>query len=325
MGFPTIRPRRLRGNQSLRHLVRETTLSKDDLIFPLFVAPGHGVKNEISSMPGNYHWSVDTLLGEVESLLRLGIRAAILFGLPESKDAVGTGAYVDDGIVQRALRAVKARFPEIYLITDVCLCEYTDHGHCGLIHNHDVQNDSTVELLSATALSHARAGADMVAPSDMMDGRIGAMRRVLDESGFEHTPIMSYAVKYASAYYGPFRVAANSAPQFGDRRTYQMDPANAREALREAELDVAEGADILMVKPALAYMDIIRRVRDRFDLPVACYNVSGEFAMVKAAAEKGWIDERRIVMESLTGMKRAGSDLILTYHAKDVCRWLDEA
>jgi porphobilinogen synthase len=324
MGFPFARPRRIRANETIRRLVRETRLHKEDLIYPLFVVPGRGVQAEIESMPGNYHWSVDTLLGEVESLLGLGIRATILFGIPEEKDAAGTGAYAESGIIQRAVRAVKERFPELYVITDVCLCEYTDHGHCGLIEGEDVANDPTLDLIARTALSHAAAGADMVAPSDMMDGRVGAIRDALDENGFAQVPIMAYSVKYASAFYGPFRAAAQSAPRFGDRRTYQMDPANGREALKEAELDVAEGADILMVKPALAYMDIIWRVKERFDLPIATYNVSGEYAMVKAAATNGWIDERRIVMELLTGMKRAGADLILTYHAKDVCRWLDE-
>jgi len=324
MSFPTARPRRLRGSETIRRLVRETVLTTDDLIYPLFVAPGTGVKHEISSMPGNYHWSTDTVLGEIEAMLRLGIRSTILFGLPESKDEVGSGAYHEEGIVQQAVRAIKGRFPEMYVITDVCLCEYTSHGHCGIIKGDTVDNDPTLDLLSRTALSHARAGADMVAPSDMMDGRVGAIRAGLDRAGFTGMPIMAYSAKYASAYYGPFRIAADSAPAFGDRRSYQMDPGNAREALREVELDISEGADIVMVKPALAYMDIIYRVREAFDLPVACYNVSGEFAMVKAAAANGWIDERRVVLETLTGLKRAGSDLILTYHAKDVSRWLSE-
>jgi len=324
MAFPTSRPRRLRSTETLRRLVRETVLTKDDLILPLFAAPGRGIKNEISSMPGNYHWSTDTILHEMESMLELGVKATLLFGLPESKDEVGTGAYSEQGIVQQAIRAIKSRFPEMYVITDVCLCEYTSHGHCGIIKGDGVDNDPTVDLIARTALSHAEAGADMVAPSDMMDGRIGAMRQLLDRSGHADVPIMAYSAKYASAYYGPFRVAADSAPAFGDRRSYQMDPGNAREALREVALDIEEGADIVMVKPALAYMDIIHRVKEATSLPVACYNVSGEFAMVKAAAANGWIDERRIVMETMTGFKRAGADLILTYHAKDVAGWLDQ-
>lgn len=323
MNFPTARPRRLRLTETVRRMVRETSLSKNDLILPLFIAPGKGVKNEISSMPGNYHWSTDTVLGEAEELLMLGLRSIILFGLPESKDDVGSGAYHDHGVVQEAIRAIKARFPELHVVTDVCLCEYTSHGHCGIIKGETVDNDPTLDLLARTALSHVEAGADMVAPSDMMDGRVGAIRQALDKAGHETVPIMAYSAKYASAYYGPFRVAADSAPAFGDRRSYQMDPANAREALREVELDILEGADIVMVKPALAYMDIIRRVRESFDLPVAAYNVSGEFAMVKAAAQAGWVDERRIVMETTLGFKRAGADIILTYHAKDVARWLD--
>lgn len=323
MTFPTARPRRLRRTETIRRMVREHSLAKADLMLPLFVAPGKGVKHEISAMPGNYHWSVDTVLGEIESMLELGLRSTILFGLPEGKDEVGTGAYHEHGIVQQAVRAIKARFPEMYVVTDVCLCEYTSHGHCGVIKDETVDNDPTLDLLARTALSHAAAGADMVAPSDMMDGRVGAIRSALDRSGFDQVPIMAYSAKYASAYYGPFRVAVDSAPAFGDRRSYQMDPGNAREALRETELDILEGADIVMVKPALAYMDIIYRVREAFDLPVACYNVSGEFAMVKAAAANGWIDERRTVMETLLGFKRAGADIILTYHAKDVCRWLD--
>ncbi|MFZ5823589.1 MAG: porphobilinogen synthase [Bacillota bacterium] len=324
MSFPTARPRRLRRTETLRQMVRETVVTKNDLIYPLFLAPGKGVKNEISSMPGNYHWSTDTVLHEVEAMLKLGVKSTILFGLPESKDEVGTGAYHSHGIIQEGIRAIKSRFPELYVVTDVCLCEYTSHGHCGIIKGDTVDNDPTLDLLAKTAISHAEAGADMVAPSDMMDGRVAAIREGLDKHGFHEVPIMSYSAKYASAYYGPFRVAADSAPAFGDRRSYQMDPGNAREALRETELDIVEGADIVMVKPALAYMDIIHRVKEAFDLPVACYNVSGEFAMVKAAAEKGWIDERRIVMESMTSFKRAGADIIITYHAKDVARWLDE-
>jgi porphobilinogen synthase len=324
MAFPTIRPRRLRLNPTLRRLVRETVLTKDDLMLPLFVAPGKGVKEEISAMPGNYHFSTDTILGEIEEMLQLGVKSTILFGLPEHKDECGSEAYAEHGVVQEAIRAIKARFPEMYVATDVCMCEYTSHGHCGIIKGDTVDNDPTLDLLAKTALSHVQAGADMVAPSDMMDGRVAAIRARLDAEGFEGTPIMAYSAKYASAYYGPFRVAADSAPAFGDRRSYQMDPGNAREALRETELDIMEGADIVMVKPALAYMDIIHRVREAFDLPVACYNVSGEFAMVKAAAANGWIDEKRTVMETMLGFKRAGADLILTYHAKDVARWLDE-
>jgi porphobilinogen synthase len=324
MSFPNTRPRRLRLNPTLRSMVRETVLTKDGLIYPVFVAPGKGVRNEISAMPGQYQLSTDTLLAEVEEMLKVGVRSTILFGLPESKDECGSGAFHEHGIVQQAIRAIKSRYPEMYVVTDVCMCEYTSHGHCGMIKGDTVDNDPTLDLLAKTALSHAEAGADMVAPSDMMDGRVAAIRSALDQGGFQDVPVMSYAVKYASAYYGPFRVAADSAPAFGDRRSYQMDPGNAREALREAEQDVLEGADILMVKPALAYMDIIHRVRENFDLPVACYNVSGEYAMVKAAAANGWIDERRTVMETMLGFKRAGADIILTYHAKDVARWLDE-
>jgi porphobilinogen synthase len=324
MSFPIIRPRRLRLNPTLRRLVRETVLTKDDLMLPLFVAPGTGVKEEISSMPGNYHFSTDTILFEIEEMLKLGVQSTILFGLPEHKDECGTEAFAEHGVVQEAIRSIKARFPEMYVATDVCMCEYTSHGHCGIIKGDTVDNDPTLELLAKAALSHARAGADMVAPSDMMDGRVAAIRERLDSNGYDGVPIMAYSAKYASAYYGPFRVAADSAPAFGDRRSYQMDPGNAREALRETELDILEGADIVMVKPALAYMDIIYRVREQFDLPVACYNVSGEFAMVKAAAANGWIDERRTVLETMLGFKRAGADLILTYHAKDVARWLNE-
>jgi len=323
-GYPTVRLRRLRLSETARRLVRENRVSCDDLIYPLFVVAGRGVRREIPSLPGNYHWSADTILYEVEEMLKLGIRAALLFGLPESKDELGSGAYDPHGVVQEAIRSIKARFPEAYLITDVCLCEYTSHGHCGIVKGDTVDNDPTLTLLAQTALSHAEAGADMVAPSDMMDGRVAAIRSALDECGFQHVPIMAYSAKYASAYYGPFRVAADSAPAFGDRRAYQMDPPNAREALREVEQDVLEGADIVMVKPALAYMDVIYRVRQAFDLPVACYNVSGEFAMVKAAASQGLIDERRIVMETMAAFKRAGADIIITYHAKDVARWLKE-
>lgn len=324
MSYPNVRPRRLRRTEVLRRMVRENLVTTADLIYPLFVAAGTGVRNEISAMPGNYHWSADTILYEIEEMLKLGVRSTLLFGLPESKDEVGSGAYHSHGVVQEAIRSIKARFPEMYVVTDVCLCEYTSHGHCGIIKGDTVDNDPTLDLLARTALSHAEAGADMVAPSDMMDGRVGAIRAALDEHGFQDTPIMAYSVKYASAFYGPFRVAADSAPAFGDRRSYQMDPANAREALRELEQDILEGTDIVMVKPAMAYMDVIYRVREACDLPVACYNVSGEFSMVKAAAQQGWIDERRVVMETMTGLKRAGADIIITYHAKDVARWLKE-
>ncbi|HHW42337.1 MAG TPA: porphobilinogen synthase [Desulfotomaculum sp.] len=324
MPFPIVRPRRLRANETIRRLVRETSLSVDDLIYPVFVTHGRGVKKAVEAMPGVYNFSVDTLLEELAAVDELGIPGIILFGIPRQKDERASEAYDDQGIVQQAIRAVKEKFPAMLVITDVCLCEYTSHGHCGIVENGCILNDPTLELLAHTALSHARAGADMVAPSDMMDGRVGAIRRELDRAGYQDVSIMAYAAKYASAYYGPFREAAGSAPQFGDRRSYQMDPPNAREALREITLDIQEGADIIMVKPALAYLDIVRQVRDRFDHPVAVYNVSGEYAMVKAAAARGWIDERRVVLETLTGMKRAGADIILTYHAIDVARWLQE-
>jgi porphobilinogen synthase len=303
-------------------MVRETSLSVDDLIYPLFVCLGKNVRNTIKSMPGCYQLSVDHIVRECHEVVELGIPAIILFGIPERKDEVGSEAYAERGVVQEAIHAIKEERLDLIVITDVCLCEYTSHGHCGVIAHGDVANDPTLELLAKEALSHARAGADIVAPSDMMDGRVAAIRRTLDENGFEHIPILSYAAKFCSGFYGPFREAAESAPQFGDRRSYQMDPANAREALREVALDVEEGADIVMVKPALAYLDIIRQVRDRFSVPVAAYNVSGEYAMVKAAASNGWLDEKRVVMELLAGIKRAGADLILTYHAKDVARWL---
>jgi porphobilinogen synthase len=307
--------------------VRETALTVDDLIYPLFVRPGHGVRKEIASMPGNFQLSVDTLLDEVGAAVALGVRAFILFGIPTHKDSVGVVALEEGGIVQQALRALRRQFrDEVLLFTDECFCEYTDHGHCGVLSEVtgrlDVDNDATLPNLAAQCVSHARAGADVVAPSGMLDGMVGAIRRGLDAAGFTHIPILSYAVKYASAFYGPFRDAAESPPQFGDRGSYQMDPANGDEALREAALDVQEGADILMVKPALAYLDIIRRVKERFGLPVAAYNVSGEFAMVKAAAQRGWIDERRVALEILTGIKRAGADMILTYFAPDAARWL---
>ncbi len=322
MEYPEYRPRRMRQNPNFRRLVRETRLTVDDLIYPLFVVPGNGVKEPVPSMPGVYRLSVDNLVKEVEEVASLQIPAIILFGIPESKDEVGSGAYAKDGIIQRAIRAIKEEGTDIIVITDVCMCEYTSHGHCGIIKDGDVDNDSTLEFLARTALSHAEAGADMVAPSDMMDGRVGRIRRVLDENGFTGVPIMAYSAKYCSSFYGPFRDAADSAPQFGDRRAYQMDIANAEEAMREVALDIMEGADIVMVKPALAFLDIIQRVRAQFDRPVAAYNVSGEYSMVKAAADKGWIDEKRVMMEILTGIKRAGADMILTYFAKDAAKLL---
>jgi porphobilinogen synthase len=312
----TVRPRRLRATAALRALARETRLSLDQLVYPLFVTHGRNVRREIPSMPENYHWSPDRLAGEVEEIARLGLRSVLLFGIPAEKDAVGSEAYAEDGIVQEAVRRIKAAVPEMLVITDVCLCEYTDHGHCGVIQGQRVLNDPTLELLARTAVSHAAAGADVVAPSDMMDGRVGAIRAALDEAGFAETPILAYAAKYASAFYGPFRDAAGSTPQFGDRRSYQMDPANRREALREVLLDVEQGADIVMVKPALPYLDVVREVRDAVHVPVAAYNVSGEYAMVKAAAANGWLDEERAVREILTGIRRAGADIILTYHAR---------
>jgi len=323
MEFPTVRMRRLRRNEQIRRMVRETTLDAGDLIYPLFVKPGSAKRDEVSSMPGVFQLSIDELDREADELLSLGVPAVILFGLPETKDVAGSGAFASDGIVQQAIRRLKDNAPDLYVITDVCMCEYTSHGHCGALDESGcVINDVTLEMLATTALSHAEAGVDMVAPSDMMDGRVAAIRAALDGEGFTDTPIMSYAAKYASGYYGPFREAADSAPEFGDRRGYQMDPANGDEAIRETELDIDEGADIVMVKPALAYMDIIRRVKDTFGMPTAAYNVSGEYAMVKAAAANGWIDERRVVLETLTGLRRAGADLILTYHAKDAARWL---
>ena len=324
MHFPQYRPRRLRRNENLRRMVRETFLRIDDLIYPMFVQPGKGLREPISSMPDNYRFSIDELVKEVKDIYKLGIPAIILFGIPEKKDEVGSEAYAKDGIIQRAIKAIKDAVPEIIVITDVCLCEYTSHGHCGVIKNNEVDNDATLELLAKEAVSHAEAGADMVAPSDMMDGRVKAIREALDRTGFSHIPIMSYAVKYASAFYGPFREAAESAPQFGDRRSYQMDPPNAREALREAELDVGEGADIIMVKPALPYLDIIYRVRQAINRPIAAYNVSGEFSMLKAAIANGWLEEKRVVLEALTSIKRAGADLILTYFAKEIATWLSE-
>jgi porphobilinogen synthase len=322
MKFPIYRPRRLRRNARLRDLVCETSLSPKNFIYPVFVGPGKNQTRLISSMPGVAQLSVDRAVSECEEAFDVGVPAVILFGIPERKDAVGSEAYAENGIVQQAIRAIKEKLPELLIVTDVCLCEYTDHGHCGTIKNGTVDNDSTIELLAKEALSHARAGADIVAPSDMMDGRVGAIRKRLDESGFAEIPIMSYAAKYASGFYGPFREAAESTPQFGDRRSYQMDPGNADEALREVQLDIEEGADIVMVKPALAYLDIIYRVKQQFGYPVAAYNVSGEFSMIKAAGQNGWIDEERIMLEVLLAIKRAGADMILSYFAKDVARLL---
>jgi len=322
MIFPEYRPRRMRRTETLRALIRETRLSPDQLIQPLFVMPGKNKREEIPSMPGVFRTSVDQLGKEAKACRDTGINSVILFGLPEKKDPMGSGAHAKNGIVQRAIRKLKDCCPELNVITDVCLCEYTDHGHCGCLSGSEVDNDATLELLAKTALSHARAGADMVAPSDMMDGRVSEIRSLLDENDFHMIPIMSYAVKYASAFYGPFRDAADCAPQFGDRRSYQMDPANSREALREASLDVEEGADILMVKPAVAYLDIISRLREEFDLPIAAYHVSGEYAMIKAAAEKGWIDEERVMTETLLAIHRAGADMIITYFAREMGRLL---
>jgi porphobilinogen synthase len=322
--FPTVRMRRTRQNEKLRSLVRETHLSVEQLIYPLFIAEDISEPRPVSSMPGIMNWPLAYIGREAERIATLGIPAVLLFGLPTAKDSVGSEAYSEQGIIQQAIRKLKAETPGTLVITDVCLCEYTDHGHCGVILNGNVQNDESLELLSRMALSHVAAGADIVAPSDMMDGRVGAIRHTLDEQGFSQTPIMAYSAKFASGFYGPFREAAGSAPQFGDRRSYQMDPANVREALREVDLDIAEGADIVMVKPAMAYMDVIRRVRDHCDLPIAAYNVSGEYAMIKAAAQNGWIDERRIAMEVLTGIRRAGADMIITYFAPDAARWLQE-
>lgn len=320
--FPIVRMRRTRQSEQLRGLVRETHLSVDQLIYPLFVAEDLSEPREISSMPGIMQWPLEQLGREIERIAALGIPAVLLFGIPSVKDEVGSQAYAEQGIIQLAIQRIKAVAPQLVVMTDVCLCEYTSHGHCGLIQNGTVQNDESLELLARMALSHVEAGADLVAPSDMMDGRVGAIRHALDERGFSAIPIMAYSAKYASGFYGPFREAAGSTPQFGDRRSYQMDPANAREALREIDLDIAEGADIIMVKPALAYLDVIRQARDHYHLPLAAYNVSGEFSMIKAAAQNGWIDEQRIVMEVLTGIRRAGADMIITYFAPDVASWL---
>ena len=322
MSFPTHRMRRLRGSESLRGLVRETRLDPTDFILPLFVCPGEGVRREISSMPGNCQLSVDSLVKECQEAHQLGIGGVMLFGIPETKDELASGAYADDGIVQQALRALKREVPKLLVMTDVCNCEYTSHGHCGLVVNGEVQNDPTLEWLSKTSVSHARAGADIIAPSDMMDGRVAAIRKALDAAGFTNTPILSYAAKFASVFYGPFREAAESTPQFGDRRSYQMDPANAREAMREIELDLEEGADMIMVKPAMPYLDIIRQARDRFPAPLGAYQVSGEFSMLMAAIKNGWLDRDRAIIESLTAIRRAGADFILTYFSKDAARML---
>jgi porphobilinogen synthase len=323
MNYPIYRPRRLRRNERFRSLIRETTLEPKNFIYPLFIGPGRDKAEPISSMPGVAQLSIDRAMREAQEVNSLGISAVILFGIPKQKDALGSEAYAVDGIVQQAIYAIKEKVPELLVITDVCLCEYTDHGHCGVVQNGDVDNDSTLELLAKEALSHAQAGADIVAPSDMMDGRVGAIRKILDDNNFQQTPIMAYAAKYASGFYGPFREAAESTPQFGDRRSYQMDPANAEEALREVDLDIREGADIVMVKPALAYLDIIYRVKQKFGYPLAAYNVSGEYSMIKAAGQNGWIEESRIVMEVLFAIRRAGADMILSYFAKDAARLLD--
>jgi porphobilinogen synthase len=321
-GFPATRLRRLRRTSHLRSLVRETRLDLGDFVMPLFVCPGEAVVHPLEGLPGIGQRSVDALVDEAETLVALGVSAVLLFGIPEEKDEEGSGAYDEDGVVQRALRELRARFPDLVLATDVCLCEYTSHGHCGVVHGDEIDNDASVELLARTAVSHAEAGADTVCPSDMMDGRVGAIRAALDDSGFEQIPIVSYAAKYASAFYGPFREAAESTPAFGDRRGYQLDPANIREALRECELDVQEGADALIVKPALPYLDVLRAARERFELPVGAYNVSGEYAMLKAAAQAGWLEERQAALESLTAIKRAGADFIVSYWTKELAEWL---
>ncbi len=325
--FPISRPRRLRENATLRKMLQETRLSTDDLIYPLFIAEGRS-KKEISSMPGVFHLSLNDLEAEISEIISLKIKAVLLFGLPLTKDSLGTSAYSQDNIVCQAIRKIKSLAPDLLVISDICLCEYTDHGHCGVVEDHKnskiIHNDKSLDLIAKMALMHAQAGADIIAPSDMMDGRVRAIRQLLDESGFEHLPILSYAVKYASAFYGPFREAAESAPQFGDRASYQMDPANFKEALREAALDIQEGADILMVKPGLPYLDILKSLKDEFNVPLAAYQVSGEYSMIKAAAEKGWIDERKVVTESLLAMKRAGANLIITYYAKHVAKWMKE-
>jgi porphobilinogen synthase len=324
MPFPVYRPRRLRESPLLRSMVRETALRIDDFVYPLFAVHGRGVREPIGSMPGQYRLSIDELLKECKDAASMGIPAVLLFGLPRDKDPRGTEAYAEDGIIQQAVRAVKDTIPDLLVITDVCLCEYTSHGHCGVVEDGRIKNDPTLELIARTAVSHAEAGADLIAPSDMMDGRVAAIREGLDESGFPETPIMAYSAKYASAFYGPFREAADSTPQFGDRRSYQMDPANVMEAMREVALDVDEGADIVMVKPALPYLDVIARVKGEFGLPVAAYSVSGEYAMLKAAGQLGWLDEDRAVLEALTGIRRAGADIIITYFAKDAARLIEQ-
>lgn len=320
--FPTSRLRRLRKTAALREMFRETSLAKKDFIYPLFIVEGENVKKEIGSMPGQFQMSVDQILRECEELQNLGIGSILLFGIPATKDEVGSGAYDADGIIQKALRAIKKEFPEMLVITDVCLCEYTSHGHCGVIENEYVQNDKTLELLAKEALSHAENGADIIAPSDMMDGRVAAIRNILDENGFAETPVMAYSAKFSSAFYGPFREAAESAPQFGDRKSYQMDFGNSDEAMREIALDIQEGADVVMVKPALSYLDLIRRAKDNFNVPVAAYNVSGEYSMIKAAAERGWLDGEKVMLEVLTSIKRAGADVIITYFAKEAAKLL---
>jgi porphobilinogen synthase len=324
MPFPVYRPRRLRESPLLRSMVRETVLRADDFVYPLFAMHGRGIREPIGSMPGQYRLSIDEMLKECKDAASMGIPAVLLFGLPRDKDPRGSEAYAEDGIIQQAVRAVKDTIPDLLVITDVCLCEYTSHGHCGVVEDGRVKNDPSLELITRTAVSHAEAGADMVAPSDMMDGRVAAIREGLDESGFAETPIMAYSAKYASAFYGPFREAADSTPQFGDRRSYQMDPANSLEAMREVALDVDEGADIVMVKPALPYLDIIARVKGEFGLPVAAYSVSGEYAMLKAAGQLGWLDEDRAILEALTGIRRAGADIIITYFAKDAVRLIEQ-
>lgn len=322
MGFPVNRPRRLRKNESIRRLVRETNLTVDDLIYPIFIEDGENIKKEIPSMPDIYRWSLDRVDEELEEVVSLNIPAVLLFGIPSHKDEVGSDTWNEEGIIQRAIRHIKKNYPQLYVITDVCFCEYTSHGHCGVLHNHDVDNDLTLENTRKQVISHAKAGADMVAPSGMMDGVVRTIREALDSSGFKDVPIMAYSAKYASSYYGPFREAADSTPAFGDRRTYQMDPANRLEALREVKLDIEEGADIVMVKPALSYLDIIRDIKNNFNVPLAAYNVSGEYSMIKAAGKMGWIDEKKVMMETLTSMKRAGADIIITYFAKEVAKTL---
>lgn len=324
MTFPINRLRRLRKNENIRRLVRETVLSVDDLIYPIFIEDGQNIEKEIPSMPGIYRYSLDRISKELDEVVNLNIPAVLLFGIPSHKDEVGSDTWSEEGIIQKAIRFIKKNYPQLYVITDVCFCEYTSHGHCGVLHNHDVDNDLTLENTRKQVISHAKAGADMVAPSGMMDGVVKTIREALDSAGYYHIPIMSYSAKYASSYYGPFREAADSTPAFGDRRTYQMDPANRREAIREVQIDIDEGADIVMVKPALAYLDIIRDIREKFNLPVAAYNVSGEYSMIKAAGRLGWIDEKKVMMETLISMKRAGADIIITYFAKEVAKLIKD-